>query len=320
MKIKKLKIKKKVPKLQEGGNTLDSIYTQYPGLKALGNVGIKADTSFTRDKTGAGDIEFFMKGKGDTINYGNGYQTINPNPGGFGVLYNPNKADQSDIMRDLLHGMRDVSPEYAKARQDFTSVYNKQYSNRDNYYYNKDSIAGNAQDGREQWNNNQVDGAIRQMFIKGTAQEQANKHYYKPEQDQYMANLDIRNAYNNLNNIITTPPRTDTNPRYGSQPINLEYKYGGMMKYPNGGWDYKFPIYGKHEPSKNIGFLMELGGLLSTDKILGNNNPDLKTMNTKDFPLVPNPVEIKENGGFTIRKSKTGRVFKYKKYKNYKNC
>ena len=38
---------------------LQNIYTKYPAFKNMGEVTIKADTSFTRKRTGIGDIEYY---------------------------------------------------------------------------------------------------------------------------------------------------------------------------------------------------------------------------------------------------------------------
>lgn len=75
--------------------------------KALENIdyNVKADTSFTRDRTGIGDIDVFNKYDGDTIPYPNGYKVVNPYPGQNTIIYNPKTNDLQDLRLDALHLM-----------------------------------------------------------------------------------------------------------------------------------------------------------------------------------------------------------------------
>jgi hypothetical protein len=76
------------------------------GWKALDNIDFEAipDTTFTRDKTGVGDIEYFNP-KHPGIRYPNGYYREHPKPGKNVILYNPNNNDEQDVRLDALHIM-----------------------------------------------------------------------------------------------------------------------------------------------------------------------------------------------------------------------
>lgn len=63
---------------------LDNVeYNEYP------------DVSFTRKRTGVGDIDVFSKDDGnhDTLRYPNGYSVVNPYPGENTIIYNPKTND-----------------------------------------------------------------------------------------------------------------------------------------------------------------------------------------------------------------------------------
>ena len=64
--------------------------------KALNNIEYTAipDTTFTRDKTGAGSIEYFSSQHPEGIIYPNGYHRKHPIPGKDVILYNPNENDE----------------------------------------------------------------------------------------------------------------------------------------------------------------------------------------------------------------------------------
>ena len=153
----------------QSGTVLDSIQAKYPAIKNLGNITLKADTAFTSDKTGVGDIEYFSPDSGrDTITYSNGYKYPHPNPGTNAIVYNPKTNTQEDIFLDLLHGMPASDPEYNKLRENF-----KQQTLRDRgedikYFYQKDKEQGKASDGYESWVDNYVDGLIRSELSSDT--------------------------------------------------------------------------------------------------------------------------------------------------------
>jgi len=171
----------KIKKYPEGGKV---DYTKYPKLKKLGDVTLKSDTTFTRDKTGGGDIEYFSP-KQDTIRYETGLNYPHPKLGTTGVVYNPNTNNNESIALDLLHGMN-VDPVYKKHRDEVKNSILKNDSGRLNYFYNIDLKEGKAGDGKESWINNFVDGVIRSEVSDDTTGDYAlerteNKHQTKYE-------------------------------------------------------------------------------------------------------------------------------------------
>jgi len=62
---------------------------------ALNNIDYEVvpDTTFTRDKTGAGSIEYFPAEYSEGITYPNGYHKAHPIPGKDVILFNPYDND-----------------------------------------------------------------------------------------------------------------------------------------------------------------------------------------------------------------------------------
>lgn len=98
------------------------IETQFPSSKAFGTIlpdyTIIADSTFTKDKTGAGEIEYFNEPE---ITYSNGYKKINPVKGPS-LVYNPNSQTEEDIKLDLLHHYREYDPVYQDLLKDYTDT------------------------------------------------------------------------------------------------------------------------------------------------------------------------------------------------------
>lgn len=98
------------------------IETQFPSSKAFGTIlpdyTIIADPTFTKDKTGAGEIEYFNEPE---ITYSNGYKKINPVKGPS-LVYNPNSQTEEDIKLDLLHHYREYDPVYQDLLKDYTDT------------------------------------------------------------------------------------------------------------------------------------------------------------------------------------------------------
>lgn len=98
------------------------IETQFPSSKAFGTIlpdyTIVADPTFTKDKTGAGEIEYFNEPE---ITYANGYRKANPAKGPS-LVYNPNSQTEDDIKLDLLHHYREYDPVYQDLLKDYTNT------------------------------------------------------------------------------------------------------------------------------------------------------------------------------------------------------
>ena len=132
----------------------------------MGKVTLKADPNFTRDKTGAGSIEYFSP-KQDTVRYGTGLKTPHPKLGTHGIVYNPNENTEEDIMLDMLHGMTS-DKEYSRLRDKFKEQTISDRGGDIKYFYEKDKKEGRARDGYEQWLDNYVDGLIRSEISTAT--------------------------------------------------------------------------------------------------------------------------------------------------------
>lgn len=153
------------------------------------------DSTFTRDKTGIGSIEYFSADNNNGITYLNGYHKAHPKPGTDVILYDPATNDQQDIRLDALHFMpKDhvygaLYDEYLLAARDGDAAYNadrllQEYIDSDKLEqafktYDVKNISGL----RERLFLNEADGLLRNMFIEGTPEYIKSKRYY-PDKTQ----------------------------------------------------------------------------------------------------------------------------------------
>ena len=164
-------------------STKEQVIKKWP---ALGNIDFEVwkDPTFTREKTGAGSIEYF-NAKHPGITYLNGQYVANPSPGKDVIMYEPSTNDEQDVRLDALHIMpKDATYDalnalYRNAAQNSDVAYNatKNYE-RDKQKYGKNNI-----DSYQQYFNNEADGLLRNMFIEGTPEYIESKRYY-PDKTQ----------------------------------------------------------------------------------------------------------------------------------------
>ena len=155
--------------------------------KALDNIDYKAipDTTFTREKTGLGSIEYFAAEEPQGITYPNGYHKSHPLPGKDVILYNPKENDEQDIRLDALHIMpKDASYDA------LNSLYRNAAKNSDVSYnakarYKEDvkQFGRKNVDSYQKYFNNEADGLLRNMFIEGTPEYIKSRNYY-PNKDE----------------------------------------------------------------------------------------------------------------------------------------
>ena len=155
--------------------------------KALDNIDYKAipDTTFTREKTGLGSIEYFAANEPQGITYPNGFHKAHPFPGKDVILYNPKENDEQDIRLDALHIMpKDASYDA------LNSLYRNAAKNSDVSYnakarYKEDvkQFGRKNVDSYQQYFNNEADGLLRNMFIEGTPEYIKSRNYY-PNKDE----------------------------------------------------------------------------------------------------------------------------------------
>jgi len=151
-------------KFQNGSSTrMDSVYAEYPGLKKLGDVTLVEDTSFTKAKTGVGDIEFFPETGVDTVRYPTGYKYAHPNPGTTAIVMNPATNNYMDVIRDLLH-ISGKDSIFDSLKSKFRTQTKKDEAEDIQYFYNQEVINGGAEDGYKQWLQNYADGKLRSEF------------------------------------------------------------------------------------------------------------------------------------------------------------
>jgi hypothetical protein len=271
-----------VPQAQNGiaseDNMLNSIYSKWPALKKLGDVSIKADESFTRDKTGVGDIEFFSPNT-PQVTYNNGYVAQNPGVDSYGILYNPSTNDEQNIRLDMLHGMAEADPRYRRLRNRFErAVGHTDIKNEMNHWYNIDKEKGNAEDGRDRWMDNYTDGQLRTLLYEG---DRSKQNYSDEEANQLLSNPRVKRKFNKLNNYLQkeefamggsipgsvgfTYARTNS-PAPSNGPYAKKTKAsaqnGQEMKYYQEGLDWK-----PKSISKNGGWLDKYneGGVIKDD-------------------------------------------------------
>ena len=186
-----------LPQAQDG--MLDRIYSKWPALKKLGNVTIKSDESFTKDKTGVGDIEFFSPNL-PQVNYDNGYIEPHPGPGTYGVVYNPLTNNDQNIRLDMLHGMSGADNQYKRLRNSFErSVKHSDINDAMKHWYNVDKEKGSTKDGKKQWIDNYVDGQLRTLLFEG---DRASQNYSDEEANELLANPKIKTKFDKLNTYL----------------------------------------------------------------------------------------------------------------------
>ena len=200
---------------------LNSIYYKYPALRNLGEVVLKADPEFTKDKTGVGDIEHF--GTDPThaqVTYDNGFVYPHPKVGTEAVVYNPNTNNEQNIALDMLHGMPNSDPKYKEIRGNLSSAYQKSRFNdefeRD--YKNGEGGAGRS-DGKGQAWENWIDGQIRGLMFEGKDEDFEKQRYWKDARSVYLQDPDIKKSFNRLQSYITTGADMSPNDNY-NEDIN----------------------------------------------------------------------------------------------------
>lgn len=166
------------------------------------NLHLVADTSFTRDKTGVGDIEVFDGY--DTITYPNGYQIVNPYPKQPTILYNPNTNTEQNIRLDALHMMPKYDENYYNLREQlaFALSRSKYYSDflREQEYKRRNGIQTDGE--RQEWEN-WVDGKIRNLMYRGTPKDfERDRYSYEEPGEMLLSDPNIRKAYETLERYL----------------------------------------------------------------------------------------------------------------------
>lgn len=200
-----------------------------PIWKALENIDYEviADPEFTRDKTGAGSIEYFSAEEPEGITYTNGYHRDHPMPGHDVILYDPNTNDEQDIRLDALHIMP-KDPTYDA----LNSLYrDASYTAHDDNYQNAErgwkvdrgaqslnntvERALNGPNAAEfvvidpfiQYFNNEADGTLRSLLMEGDEEYRANKRYWPNKEDVRQWNAHLMPHVNRIEQYLKTGKR-----------------------------------------------------------------------------------------------------------------
>jgi len=194
------------PKKQVGGEPGDKlskrILKRYPGMqKVYGkegeNLNIIQDPNYNAADYGFGDIEFIQPGSGH-VQYSDDYDYQSPTPDKYTAVYNPKGANKHDVFLDTMHGMRN-DPEYMKLLDTFSAETKKARGESMDHWYGVDSEQDPylVADGREQWDNNFIDGVLRSHLAKkGMGRHSSDVKGYKMERqdstpEMYKATDDI---------------------------------------------------------------------------------------------------------------------------------
>lgn len=154
--------------------------------KALDNIEFQpwADPTFTRDKTGVGDIEVMFK---DTPEegylYGTNYNYPHPLPGQNVVIFNPATNDEQDIRLDALHIMpQDPTYDVLRSRLAYYGDNSDLAINAERRMQDDMQKYGHLINSPNQYYQNEVDGFLRNMLIEGSPEYIESKRYFPDKQ------------------------------------------------------------------------------------------------------------------------------------------
>lgn len=185
-------------------SSIEGVYKKFPALKNLGEVTLKADPSYTTEKTGKGDIEYFSPTQ-DTVSYKNfTYNVPHPKMGTHGIVYNPKTNDEQDIALDMLHGMISVDPSYRTYWKGFANSILKSNFRWDMERDWEDEEDKN--DGKQQFTKNWIDGQLRALLFEGSKKDFERANYWKGQKALYFTNDNIYESFSKLKKYLLTDP------------------------------------------------------------------------------------------------------------------
>lgn len=121
---------------------------------------VTSDLKIVRDKNFHG-IEFY----GKDLPKDSDVYPDHPNPGGYGIKYNPKETRRGGktmeaISGDLLHGMHD-DPQYEKLYNEFADKTRARWTDNMKEWFSKEE---DKRDGYESFERNEIDGRARQFI------------------------------------------------------------------------------------------------------------------------------------------------------------
>ena len=201
-----------------------TIESQWASAKNLPFYNITKDSTFTRERTGAGSIEYFNE---PSITYDNGVTIKNPNNNPT-ILFDPNTNTVDDIKLDLLHHYREYDPVYQQKLNAYQSALMSDKNTSNNVLWNSqlgqvfmDEYAKRDKEGNitnwEDWDTlvqenkdnpeyliQGIDGSLRNLLANEHTIQNSN---YQPLQEavqQWLSSENAKKAFNDLNNYLVT--------------------------------------------------------------------------------------------------------------------
>lgn len=201
-----------------------TIESQWASAKNLPFYNITKDSTFTRERTGAGSIEYFNE---PSITYDNGVTIKNPNNNPT-ILFDPNTNTVDDIKLDLLHHYREYDPVYQQKLNAYQSALMSDKNTANNVLWNSqlgqvfmDEYAKRDKEGNitnwEDWDTlvqenkdnpeyliQGIDGSLRNLLANEHTIQNSN---YQPLQEavqQWLSSENAKKAFNDLNNYLVT--------------------------------------------------------------------------------------------------------------------
>lgn len=226
---------------QDGGNTLltqnlpgivvtrpypseqqikQTIEKEWPSAVGLPQYRITKDSTFTRERTGAGSIEYFNE---PSITYRNGTTVQNPNQEPT-LLFDPNTNTVEDIKLDLLHHYREYDKEYQKLLLDYTNALIGNKHTASDLFWNselgeqyRNKYGKDIEKHWDEWdqmveeniNNNQyltqaIDGSLRSLMASDALREKSNYDTKKGAEASWLKDKYAKRAYNNIIKYLKT--------------------------------------------------------------------------------------------------------------------
>lgn len=226
---------------QDGGNTLltqnlpgivvtrpypseqqikQTIEKEWPSAVGLTQYRITKDPTFTRERTGAGSIEYFNE---PSITYRNGTTVQNPNQEPT-LLFDPNTNTVEDIKLDLLHHYREYDKEYQKLLLDYTNALIGNKHTASDLFWNselgeqyRNKYGKDIEKHWDEWNqmveeninNNQyltqaIDGSLRSLMASDALREKSNYDTKEGAEASWLRDKYAKRAYNNIIKYLKT--------------------------------------------------------------------------------------------------------------------
>jgi hypothetical protein len=234
---------KKTMASAQNGIKLDDVYSKWPALKNMGPSALTANSNLGNG-LGYGGVEF-MHPDLTEVNYDNG-TLVNPTPGKNSIIYNPSTEDEQNIRLDMLHGMHQ-DPKFNQYREQFKqSVLGDSELNADiNYWYNIDKEKGRAEDGKDQYTDNYIDGQMRTLLYEG---DRKLHNYSDEEANDLHDREDVRRSIHKMQNYLESGDQdkihTGARPEFLTNLHKLslpepKYQNGGKMTYYQNGLDFE---------------------------------------------------------------------------------